>query len=97
MREIAIRKVVGATPGHIMALVNKGYFWIFLVGAVLGCYGGYALTKLLMDMIFKVNSGVGIGSLVVATAAVFAIAACTVGIKVWSALRTNPAEVLKGD
>ncbi len=97
MREIAIRKVVGAKPGHILALINKGYLWIFLVGAVLGGYGGYTLTKLLMDMIFKVNSGVDAGTLAFSAAVVLVIALATVGMKVWGALRMNPAEVLKGE
>lgn len=96
MREIAIRKVVGATPGQIMALVNRGYAWIFILASVIGCYGGYALTKLLMDLIFKVNSGIDAGTLAVSAVALFAIALGTAGTKVWSAVRANPAEVLKG-
>ena len=52
MKEIAIRKVVGANGNHIFNLVMKGYFWIFLVAASLGCYAGYALSELLLDMIF---------------------------------------------
>lgn len=97
MREIAIRKVVGATPSDIMVLVNRGYVWIFLVGSFLGCYGGHTLSKLMMDMIFKVNSGIGTGTLAFSLAVMFAIAMFTVGIKVLTAIRTNPAEVLKGD
>jgi ABC-type antimicrobial peptide transport system permease subunit len=57
MKEIALRKVVGAKSGHILMLVNRGYFWIFIVGAAIGCYAGYALTKLLLDLIFAVNAG----------------------------------------
>jgi hypothetical protein len=97
MREIAIRKVVGATPMHIMALVNKGYLWIFIVGSALGCYAGFALTKLLMDMIFKINCGISLSTLAISMAVLLAVSLLTVGAKVFSALRTNPAEVLKGD
>ena len=46
MREIAIRKVVGASGRHIFQLVLKGYFWIFLLAAGIGCYAGYILSKL---------------------------------------------------
>ena len=58
MKEIAVRKVVGAKPGHILVLINKGYFWIFIISAVVGCYGGWSLSKLLLDSIFKINAGV---------------------------------------
>jgi ABC-type antimicrobial peptide transport system permease subunit len=97
MKEIAVRKVVGATPKHILILVNKGYVWIFLVAAVVGCYGGWFLTKLLMDMIFRINVGINVDTLLISSSAVFLIAFLTVGIKVWQAVRTNPAEVLKGE
>lgn len=53
MKEIALRRVVGATPRHILLIVNKGYFLIFLISGLLGCYGGWALTKLLLDMILN--------------------------------------------
>jgi putative ABC transport system permease protein len=94
-KEIALRKVVGAAPHHIMLLINKSYFWIFLISAVVGCYGGYALTKLLLDMIFKINAGVGSGALIGSVAALFIIAAFVTGIKVWQAVRTNPVKMLR--
>jgi putative ABC transport system permease protein len=95
MREIALRKVVGAAPRHILILVNQGYFWIFLVSSVLGCYSGWSLTKLLLDMIFKVNAGIAPSSLVGSVAALFIIGAITTGIKVWQAIKTNPVKLLR--
>lgn len=97
MREIAVRKVMGARPRQIMALVNKGYLWIFLVAAVIGCYAGWFLTKLLMDLIFKINVGVEVSTMIFAVVVLFLISALTVGFKVWQAVRTNPAEVLKAE
>ena len=95
MREIALRKVVGAKPGHIIILINKGYFWIFILSGALGCYGGWAFSKLLLDSIFKINSGVPINSLIVSVAVLFIIAAITSGIKVWQAVNTNPVKLLR--
>ncbi|HJS54219.1 MAG TPA: ABC transporter permease [Chitinophagaceae bacterium] len=95
MKEIALRKVVGARSGHILVLVNRGYFLIFVVGAAIGCYGGYALTKLLLDLIFKVNSGIAASTLVNSVLVLFIIVAITSGIKVWQAIRTNPVKLLR--
>jgi ABC-type antimicrobial peptide transport system permease subunit len=64
MREIAIRKVVGAEAKHIFQLILKGYSWIFLLATGIGCYSGYVLSKLLMDMIFRINAGVSVVSLI---------------------------------
>ncbi|HFA47478.1 MAG TPA: FtsX-like permease family protein [Bacteroidetes bacterium] len=97
MKEIAVRKVVGASPRHIMYLINKGYFWIFIVAAIIGCYAGWYSTKQLMDMIFRVNVGVTTNTLVVSSITIFIIAFATVGIKVWDAVRINPAEILKNE
>jgi ABC-type antimicrobial peptide transport system permease subunit len=96
-KEIAIRRVVGATSGNVLVLVNKGYFWIFIVASAIGSYCGYALTKLLMDMIFKINVGVGVTTILVSVIAILILALTTVGVKVWQALKSNPAAVLKGD
>jgi len=95
MKEIALRKVAGAQARHILVLINKGYFWIFLIGTGIGCYGGYALTKLLLDSIFKVNSGIANSTLVNSVIVLFLIAAFTSGIKVWQAVRTNPVKLLR--
>jgi len=95
MKEIALRKVVGAGPRHILVLINKGYFWILIVSAVVGCYGGWALTRLLMNMIFKINAGIANSTLISSVIVLFVIAALTSGIKVWQAIKTNPVKLLR--
>lgn len=95
MKEIALRKVVGAKPSDILVLINKGYFWIFIVSAVVGCYGGWALSRLLLDSIFKINAGVETSSLISSVIVLFVIAAVTSGIKVWQAVKTNPVKLLR--
>ena len=95
MKEVALRKVVGARPRHILVLINKGYFWIFIISALLGSAAGWALTKLLLDMIFKINVGVDPGSLIWSVILMFVIAALTSGVKVWQAVKSNPVELLR--
>lgn len=95
MKEIALRKVVGAKPGHIMLLINKNYFWIFGISSLLGCMGGWALTQLLLDLIFKYHSGVTFDTLIFSVMALLLITAIITGIKVWEAVRTNPVKLLR--
>jgi ABC-type antimicrobial peptide transport system permease subunit len=89
--------VVGARPRHILILINRGYFWIFILSAFPGCFVGWALTRLLLDMIFKINVGVCSGSLVWSVIVLFVIAAVTSGVKVWQAVRTNPVALLRSE
>ena len=96
-REIAIRKVVGAEGIHILKVILKGYSWIFIIASVIGCYIGYMLSKLLMDMIFRINAGVSTASIIFSFVCVVVISSVTVGSKVWQAVQKKPTEVLKGD
>jgi len=97
MREIAIRKVVGANGRHIFQLILKGYSWIFILAAGIGCYAGYAFAKLLMDMIFRINAGVSIASLTVSFICVLVISAITIGSRVWYAVHKKTTDVLKAN
>jgi putative ABC transport system permease protein len=96
-KEIAIRKVVGAEDRHIFQLVMKGYSWILLLSASLGCWAGYALSKLLMDLIFRINVGVSTSSLVMSFLGVLVICAATIGARVWLVLRTKATDALKAN
>jgi putative ABC transport system permease protein len=96
-KEIAIRKVVGAEDRHIFQLVLKGYFWIILLSAIIGCYGGYTLSKLLMDMIFRINSGVSPSSLALSFFGVMIICGATIGARVWLVLQSKATDALKAN
>jgi hypothetical protein len=75
----------------------KGYIWILLLSAVLGCYGGYALSKLLMDLIFRINAGVSTSSLTMSFIGVILICGATIGARVWLVLRTKATDALKAN
>lgn len=96
-KEIAIRKVSGANPSHILVLISRGYYWIFILAALLGCYGGWALSKLLLNLIYKVNAGVENNSLLGAVTVLFVITSITTGLKVWEAVKTNPVKMLRSE
>jgi putative ABC transport system permease protein len=96
-KEIALRKVVGANSRHILVLINKGYFWVFIMAALVGCYGGWFLTKLLLDMIFRINSGIATSTIISSVVVLFIIAGITSGIKVWQAVRSNPVKNLRAE
>jgi putative ABC transport system permease protein len=95
MREIAVRKVVGATPQDIYLLINKGYFWIILAGTALGCYAGWALTKLLLNQIYRINNGIATVTIVISVVMMILIALATTGIRIWQVTKTKLANLLR--
>ncbi len=97
MREVAVRRVLGASAGQVAWVLNKSYGWIFGFAVVLGCVGGRFLATLLMNSIFKINIGVQPAALVWSTLGVLAVAAATIGLKLWQTLRMNAAVVLRGE
>jgi putative ABC transport system permease protein len=97
MREVAVRRVLGASAAQIGWVLNRNYVWAFGAAVLLGCLGGRFLALKLMDSIFKINIGVQPGALALSTLGVMAVAAATIGLKLWQTLRVSPAEVLRGD
>jgi putative ABC transport system permease protein len=94
-KEIAIRKVVGAEDKHIFGLVMKGYSWILLLSAFIGGYAGYGLSKLLMDLIFRINAGVSTSSILISFISVLVICATTIAVRVLMLLRSKTTDALK--
>jgi ABC-type antimicrobial peptide transport system permease subunit len=97
MKELAIRKIVGASKAHLIALVNKGYVWIFGIALVIGCYGGWSLTRLLMDLIFEVHVDIGAGIMVISSVVLLLTAGATIFMKIWGTVRANPVESLRSE
>jgi putative ABC transport system permease protein len=97
MRELAIRRVVGANAGQIGWILHKNYLLVFALGLLLGCGGGWFLSKMLMDSIFKISYGVPVFALLASSFGMIALAVLTIGLKIWQTLRVNPAEVLRSE
>lgn len=96
-KEIAIRRVIGASTGSLAFLLNKHYLLIFLVGGILGGIGGLYAAQFLLEQIFKIHQGVSIPTTLLAVGFVCLVGALTVGGKLLGVLRTNPAETLKSE
>ena len=97
LKEIAIRKVVGASIGRIAWLINKNYVWIFLVAAVGGSVGGSILAKALMDSIYATYVDISILMLILGSIMIFVIAGLTIGYKIYQVSKTNPADILRSE
>ncbi len=96
-REIAIRKVVGASLKDITIVIHKSYLIIFIIASCLGIFAGMSLTKLLMDLIFRINIGINMNT-VMNTLITICVLVCTIAaIKIWQVDRMKPAAVLKAN
>jgi len=95
-KEIAIRKINGATAGDILAMFAKEYFLLLFIGAVIAFTTGYFIMQRWLEHYVKQTTiSVGIYLSIVFVLALVII--LCVGWQVWRASIENPAEVVKSE
>lgn len=97
MKEIGVRKVLGASIGNIAYLVNKQFIVILLISAVLGSVGAYFLNDLLMSSIWTYYLEIGPSGFIGSIALLFIASAAAVGHKIFIAANANPANTLRDE
>ncbi|MEQ9465832.1 MAG: FtsX-like permease family protein [Ekhidna sp.] len=96
LKEISIRKVLGATPGNLYRVFTSRFIVIILIGLVLGIgVGSVLINGWLEDYPFHVDFD---GSIISLTAIItLAIALITIISQVFKVTKTNPAQYLKDE
>jgi putative ABC transport system permease protein len=97
MKEIGVRKVLGASVANISAIINAEFAIILVVSCVLGAAGGYWLSELLMSSIWKFYQPASVVTLIVSSVILLAASAVTVGGKTYGTARMNPVNVLRDE
>jgi putative ABC transport system permease protein len=95
-REIAIRKVHGATLGDVLAVISKGILTLALAAAVLGCALAYVLGS---DWLSNFANRIPLSAWIFigGTLAVLAIIAATIVARAWRAANENPVVAIKAE
>lgn len=96
-KEIAVRRILGATAENITYTVNKSYILIFAIGSLLGGLLGGWFTQFLLEQAFAVNQGVSTTAIISSMMGICLIGGITIGGKLYTVLQTNPAETLKNE
>lgn len=97
MKEIGVRKVLGASIGNITIKVSKEFILILGISAVLGSIAGYYLTDMLMASIWTYYIPFNPWVFVLSIAILFFISGITIGGKVFKAASVNPAHILRDE
>lgn len=94
MKEVSIRKVVGAGSFQIFGLYLTKYIWLLVIGLIIGL--GVAInvmTGWLANYSYKVDFGLSIGA--TAVIGVMLVAVLTILSQLYRAMRVNPVKYLK--
>ena len=97
MKEIGVRKVLGASMMNILKLINTEFASILIVAMLLGGAGGFMLTNALLSDLFAQHIGINIFVLVICGMAVFLVGITSTSITIWNAASSNPVDTLKSE
>ena len=95
-KEIAIRKINGATIRDILSIFIKEYTLMSFVSAVIAFTAGYAVMKRWIEN-YTVQTSISIWLFVGIYVIVVLIIALCIGYRVWKAANENPADVVKSE
>jgi putative ABC transport system permease protein len=97
LKEISIRKVLGASDGSIIVMLSRGFFILLAIAAVVSL----PITFFLFENIFLTGiafrAPITIMDLLYGVFVVGGIAFVLITLQTWKVTKTNPAEVLKNE
>lgn len=97
MKEIGVRKVLGASVGNLTRVINTEFVIILAIASVLGAFAGAWMAAMLMKSIWKYYLEATPTTLLVSTVILFVVSALSIGFKVYNTTRLNPALVLRDE
>ncbi|HEY4337189.1 MAG TPA: FtsX-like permease family protein, partial [Puia sp.] len=94
LKEIGIRRVLGASTATLVGLLTGGFLRLVLVASLIATpIAWMVMNKWLQDFAYRIE--VGWLTFAFTAAAALVIAFSTIGIQAWRAARTNPVENLR--
>lgn len=97
MKEIGVRKVLGASLGNIAGVINFEFVVNLGIATVVGAAIGYLFSNFLMDSIWEYYLPLGYVSLAISVVAMVIIAILSVGYKTISTASLNPTKTLRDE
>ncbi|MBL6449544.1 ABC transporter permease [Fulvivirga sp. 29W222] len=97
MKEIGVRKVLGASVGNIAKKLNKQFIIILVIASFLGSLTSYYMVDSLMASIWTYYTGAGMITFLAGIALITIVSALTVGFKVYNAASMSPAHTLRDE
>jgi len=95
MKELGVRKILGASAGNIARVINAEFFIIILVASILGSGLGYLMIDKMMDAIWEYYLKVNFVTLGICVALLFVVAVITVAYKTVVTTWLNPVNTLR--
>lgn len=97
MKEIGVRKVLGASIANISRVINTKFIIILLISCLLGGWGGAFMAEMLMGSIWDFFKQTTALTMVISSLIMLFASALSVSFKTYSTARMNPVHVLRDE
>jgi len=97
MKEIGVRKVLGATIANISRVINTEFAIILLIACVLGGYGGSFMAGMLMGSIWDYYLDATVLTLVGSAFLMLFVSFVSIAFKTYNTAKMNPAKTLRDE
>jgi len=97
MKEIGIRKVLGASVGNITKVINTEFSIILLIACLLGSFLGFWMSDMLMDSIWDFYQKATVTTLITSCVIMLMVCILSVGTKIYNTARMNPVNTLRDE
>jgi putative ABC transport system permease protein len=97
LREISIRKVLGASEGGLVFLLSKGFLILLVIAMLLSLPATYFFFDKVVLTNFAYHAPVNLNMMLIGVLIVVFIAFVMIGSQTVKAARSNPAKVLKSE
>lgn len=95
IKEIGVRKVLGASISQILVLINAQFFWLLLIFTMLGAGLAYFTIDALMSMIFHVYLAADYFTVLAPFFTLLIIAVGLASFRIYQAATKNPVDSLR--
>lgn len=97
LKEISIRKVLGASEGSLILLLSRNFLVMLLLAALIALPATYFFFDKIVLVNFAYHKAVSVAELLISLSLVVVLAFAMIGSQTFKTARTNPSKVLKAD
>lgn len=97
MKEIGVRKVMGASVANISRIINTQFIFILAIACVIGGYSGMFLSDLLMGSIWKHHQPPTVITAVLSCVVLLVSCVLSVATITYNTAKMNPVDVLRSE
>lgn len=95
VKEIGIRKVLGASINQILVLMNKQFFWLLLIFTIIGSVLSYLAIDALMASIFSLYQAMNTFTVLIPFLSLLFLAITLASVRIFKTAMKNPVESLR--